>query len=168
MATFDYLGYLDSEVTWPGGSPSNGDTITFTAPTTTTVSITDNDSNFQDGTDDRDDEDSSQTAVVTDDLGNTIDSGQIQPRERIVLSDGTNTYAIHRVFIASSNSYYYIFEDPPPALNTTYTVTGVSTPNSTPYSSYSKPGLPVSRPAPRCLRPPARNVLKTCARGISF
>jgi hypothetical protein len=140
MPTFDYLGYLDSEIAWPGG-PSTGDQITFTAPTSTTVSISDNDSRLQDGTDDRDDEDGNQIATVTDENGTQIDSGQVQPRERIELSDGTNTFYMHRVFIQSSGSYYYIFEDPPPSLNTDYTVTNVSTPMSTNYSALSEEGI---------------------------
>lgn len=141
MATFNYSGYDDDQVTWPGGSPSNGDTITFTIPTDHTISITDDDSSLQDGTDDRDDEDSNQTVVVTDEFGNPEASGQVQPRDQITLTDGTNTYRMTEIFIASSNSYYYIFHDPAPELGVEYTVTSVTTPNSTSYSSFSNEGV---------------------------
>ena len=130
MAIYDYSGYRGSDIVWAGGSPSNGDTITFTDPADTLASISDNDTSLQDGTDDRDDEDSDQIATVYDAFGTVIDSGQVQPREAITISDGTNSYVMHRVFIASSGQSYYIFEDPAPQLNTTYTVTNVSNPNS--------------------------------------
>lgn len=141
MATFNYSGYDNDQVIWPGGSPSNGDTITFTIPTDHTISITDNDSSLQDGTDDRDDEDSNQTVVVTDEFGNPEASGQVQPRDQITLTDGTNTYRMTEIFIASSNSYYYIFHDPAPELGVEYTVTNVSSPNSTSYSAFSNEGV---------------------------
>ncbi|MEW9918251.1 Hint domain-containing protein [Marimonas sp. MJW-29] len=141
MATFDYLGYDDDQITWPGGTPTNGDTITFTQPSDHTISITDNDTFLQDGTDDRDDEDTDQTVVVLDEFGNPEASGQVQPRREITLGDGTNTFKMTEIFIASSNSYYYIFQEPAPALNTEYTVTSVTTPNSTQYSSFSAQGV---------------------------
>lgn len=141
MATYDYGGYDDDQITFPGGTANVGETVTFTQAADHVISITDNDTSLQDGTDDRDDEDSSQTAIVYDELGNVETSGQVQPRERIQLSDGTNTYVMHRVYIAATNSYYYIFEDPPPEMNVTYTVTSVTTPNSTSYSSFSTTGV---------------------------
>ena len=134
MATYSYMGYDDDQVVFPGGSPSTGETITFTIPSDHTIEITDNDTTFVDGTDDRDDEDSSQIATVYDEFGAIETSGQVQPRQEAVLSDGTNTYVMMRVYIAAANSYYYIFEDPPPELNVEYTVTSVGTPNSTAYS----------------------------------
>ena len=95
-----------------------------------------------DGTDDRDDEDSSQTAIVYDELSNVETSGQVQPRERIELDDGGgNIHIMWTVYIASSNSYYYIFEDPPPSLDVEYTVTAVTTPNSVAYSALSTEGI---------------------------
>ncbi|SIS90942.1 Hint domain-containing protein [Roseivivax lentus] len=48
---------------------------------------------------------------------------------------------MYRVFIASTGNSYYIFDDPAPALNTTYTVTSISNPNSTTYSSISNAGV---------------------------
>ncbi|MGC9420550.1 MAG: hypothetical protein ACP5EN_16425 [Rhodovulum sp.] len=80
--------------------------MTFTFAANHQIEITDADSRLEDGTDDRDDEDSSQTAVVYDELGQVETSGQIQPRQRVVLSDGTNSHVMHRVYIAASNSYY--------------------------------------------------------------
>ncbi|MFC6640255.1 hypothetical protein GV827_19395 [Sulfitobacter sp. JBTF-M27] len=141
MATFNYSGYDDDQITWPGGTVSNGDTITFTQPTDHTISITDNDSTLVDGTDDRDDEDTSQTAIVYDEFGAVETSGQIQPRNEITLNDGTNTYYMTEVYIAATNSYYYIFQDPAPSLNVEYTVTNVSSPNSTTYAELSEPGI---------------------------
>lgn len=141
MATFDYPGYDDDQISWPGGTPTNGDTITFVIPTDHVISITDNDSLLQDGTDDRDDEDSNQTAIVYDEFGSVETSGQVQPRQEIALSDGTNTYFMTTVFIAATNSTYYIFQDPPPELNVTYTVTSVTNPNSTNYSELSTAGI---------------------------
>ncbi|KIT16689.1 Hint domain-containing protein [Jannaschia aquimarina] len=141
MATYDFPGYDDDQLTWPGGSPTVGDTISFDFPADHVISITDNDSRLQDGTDDRDDEDSSQTAIVYDEFGNVETSGQVQPRDEITLSDGTNTYYVTEVFIASTNSTYYIFHEPAPQLGTTYTVTNVSNPNSTNYSELSQQGV---------------------------
>ncbi|WP_162798209.1 Hint domain-containing protein [Sulfitobacter sp. SK011] len=125
----------------PGGSPTNGDTITFTIPTDHLISITDTDTSLQHGTDDRGDEDSSQTVIVYDEFGNPEASGQVQPRDEITLTDGTNTYRITEIYIASSNSYYYIFHDPAPELGVPYTVTSVTNPNSTSYSSFSNEGV---------------------------
>ncbi|MFS4436714.1 Hint domain-containing protein [Paracoccaceae bacterium GXU_MW_L88] len=137
MPTYDYPGYDDDQITWPGGSVSEGDTITFTQPTDHLVSITDNDSRFQDGTDDRDDEDNSQQVEVFDENGVLEASGQVQPRERIVLEDADgNQYIMHRVYIRSEptgNEYFYVFEDPGPELNVQYSVIDVSRPNSEPY-----------------------------------
>lgn len=141
MATYDYPGYDDDQITWPGGTVSTGDTITFTQPADHLIQITDNDSQLVDGTDDRDDEDSSQTAIVYDEFGAIEASGQVQPRDEITLSDGTNTYYMTEVYFASSNSYYYIFHDPAPQLGVEYTVTNVSNPNSTNYSELSTEGV---------------------------
>ncbi|WGH79017.1 Hint domain-containing protein [Jannaschia sp. GRR-S6-38] len=141
MAIYDYYGYDDDQVTFPGGTASVGETITFTAPSDHLISISDNDTQLQDGTDDRDDEDGDQIATIYDEFGNVETSGQVQPREEIALSDGTNTVYMTRIFIASSNSYYYIFQEPAPDLNTTYTVTSVTSPNSTNYSEFSSTGV---------------------------
>ena len=75
--------------------------------------------------------------IVYDEFGNPEASGQVQPRDEITLTDGTNTYRITEIYIASSNSYYYIFHDPAPELGVQYTVTSVTNPNSTSYSSFS-------------------------------
>lgn len=141
MATYDYPGYDDDQISWPGGTVSNGDTITFTQAADHLIQITDNDIRLQDGTDDRDDEDGNQTAIVYDELGAVETSGQVQPRDEITLTDGTNTHYMTEVYIASSNSYYYIFHDPAPVLGVEYTVTNVSTPNSTFYSELSTAGV---------------------------
>lgn len=141
MAVYDYSGYDDDQINWPGGSVSSGDTITFTQPADHLIEITDSDSSLEDGTDDRDDEDSSQTAIVYDELGAVETSGQVQPRDEITLTDGTNTYFMTEVYIASSNSYYYIFHEPAPSLGVEYTVMDVSTPNSTDYSELSTTGV---------------------------
>lgn len=141
MATYNYSGYDDDQITWPGGSPSSGDTITFNNPTNHVISITDNDTRLEDGTDDRDDEDSSQTAIIYDEFGGIETSGQIQPRVEITLTDGTNTFYMTEVYVASSNSYYYIFQNPAPELGVTYTVTNVSSPMSTNYSELSSEGV---------------------------
>ncbi len=109
MATYTYSGYDDDQISWPGGTVSSGDTITFTQPTDHSVEITDNDTQLVDGTDDRGDEDSTQTAIVYDATGAVETSGQVQPRDEITLTDGTNIYYMTKVYIASSNSYYYIF-----------------------------------------------------------
>ncbi len=145
MPVYEFKGYDDDQITWPGGSPTSGDTITFTQKTDHLISISDNDTSLQDGTDDRDDEDPDQIATVYDENGNIETSGQVQPRDRIALSDGTNTYYMRAVFIASSNSTYYIVEDPPPQTGVTYTVTGISNPNSTSYSTYSNEGICFTR-----------------------
>ena len=105
MPTYNYSGYDDDQITWPGGSPTAGDTITFSKPTDHVISITDNDLSLQDGMDDRDDEDTTQTAIVYDQFGNVETSGQVQPRREITLTDGTNSYRITEIYIASSNSY---------------------------------------------------------------
>jgi hypothetical protein len=105
------------------------------------VRITDNDSWLGDGTDDRDDKDSNQIVEVFDENGVLEASGQVQPRDEITLSDGTNTFRMTEIYIASSNSYYYIFQEPAPSLNTAYTGTNVSSPNSTNYSSFSSIGV---------------------------
>lgn len=141
MATYDYPGYDDDQITWPGGTVTAGDTITFTQPTDHVIQITDNDTTLIDGTDDRDDEDTTQTAIVYDEFGAVETSGQVQPREELTLSDGTNTYFMTRLFIASSNSYYYIFHDPAPLLGVQYTVTNVASPNATDYSELSTAGV---------------------------
>ena len=141
MATYDYTGYDDDQITWPGGTVSTGDTITFTQPADHLIQITDGDSQLEDGTDDRDDEDSSQTAIIYDEFGAVETSGQVQPRDEITLSDGTNTYFMTEVYIASSNSYYYIFHDPAPLMGVEYTVTNVSSPNTTNYSELSTAGV---------------------------
>ncbi|WP_187432346.1 hypothetical protein ROLI_014310 [Roseobacter fucihabitans] len=141
MATYDYAGYDDDQITWPGGTVSNGDAITFTQPADHLIQITDNDTRLEDGTDDRDDEDSNQTAIVYDEFGAVETSGQVQPRDEITLSDGTNNYFMTEVYIASSNSYYYIFQDPAPSMNVEYTVTNVSNPNTTNYSELSAEGV---------------------------
>ena len=141
MATYDYSGYDDDQITWPGGTVTTGDTITFIQPTDHIIQITDDDATLVDGTDDRDDEDGNQTAIVYDEFGAIETSGQIQPRNEITLTDGTNTYYMTEVYIASSNSYYYIFHDPPPELGVGYTVTNVSNPNSTNYSELSTLGV---------------------------
>ena len=153
MPTYNYPGYDDNQAVFPGGSPSMGETITFSIPSNHTISITDNDLYLIGGTDDRDDEDTSQTAVVYNEFGQIETSGQIQPRERVVLSDGTNQHVVHRVYVAASNSYYYIFEDPPPVLNVQYTVTSVTTPNSTPYSNFSTAGVTCFTRGVRILTP---------------
>ena len=141
MATYDYLGYDDDQIIWTGATAAIGDTITFTQPADHVIQITDNDSQLEDGTDDRDDEDSNQTAIVYDEFGAIETSGQIQPREEITLSDGTNTHYMTRVYIASSDSYYYIFHDPAPLMNVEYTVTNFSSPNTTNYSELSTEGV---------------------------
>ncbi|MGC1504896.1 MAG: Hint domain-containing protein [Sulfitobacter sp.] len=141
MATYNYSGYDDDQVIWPGGTPTSGDTITFTIPTDHLISITDNDTSLQDGIDDRDDEDSTQTVIVYDEFGNPEASGQVQPRDEITLSDGTNSYRMTEIYIASSNSYYYIFQGPAPQMGVQYTVTSVTNPNSTSYSSFSNEGV---------------------------
>ena len=141
VAVYNYAGYDDNQVVFPGGSPNTGETISFSGPSNHVIQITDNDSWLHDGTDDRDDEDSNQTAVVLDEFGTAEMSGQIQPRERVVLQNGGDSHVMHRVYFASSNAYYYIFEDPPPSTGITYTVTSVSTPNKTLYSSFSTEGV---------------------------
>lgn len=142
MAVYTYSGYDDDQITWPGGTPTNGDTITFTQITDHLIEITDNDAWLHDGTDDRDDEDFSQTAVVYDELGAVETSGQIQPREEITLTNDADTHYMTRVYIAASNSYYYIFQDPAPQLNVEYTVAGVSYPMATLYSDFASGGVP--------------------------
>ncbi|SHH47588.1 Hint domain-containing protein [Marivita hallyeonensis] len=141
MATYDYPGYDDDQITWPGGTVSNGDTITFTQPADHLIQITDDDTRLQDGTDDRDDEDGNQTAVVYDEFGAVETSGQVQPRDEITLTDGTNTFFMTEIFIAATNSYYYIFHDPAPQLGVQYTVTSVTNPNTTDYSELSTTGV---------------------------
>lgn len=152
MATYTLAGYDDNQLLFPGGTPSLGETITFTAPADHAIVITDDDAFLhdnlsggeEDGDGDDDDgptEDTNQTAQIYDEFGALETSGQIQPRERVVLDDGTNTHVMHRVYIAASNSHYYIFEDLPPDLNTTYTVTSVTTPNATPYANFSSTGV---------------------------
>ncbi|SIO05817.1 Hint domain-containing protein [Rhodovulum sp. ES.010] len=141
MATYVFAGYDDDDLFFPGGSPWTGQTITFTFAANHQIEITDNDIYLVDGTDDRDDEDWNQTAVVYDESGQTETSGQIQPRQQYELWDGSNIHVMQRVYIAASNSYYYIFKDPPPELNTTYTVTSVSSPNYNYYSAFSTTGV---------------------------
>ena len=165
MATFNYSGYDDDQVIWPGDSPSNGDTITFSIPTVHVISITDNDSQLVDGTDDRDDEDSSQTAIVYDEFGDVETSGQVQPRDEITLTDGTNTYYMTEVFIAASNSYYYIFQDPAPELGVSYTVTNVGSPNSTNYSELSSPGITCYAPGTLIDTPDGPRAIETLRPG---
>ena len=165
MPTYNFSGYDEDDVVWAGGTPTNGDTITFGINTNHTVSITDNDSSLQDGTDDRDDEDGDQTAVVLDEFGNTETTGQVQPRERITLTDGTNTYVMHRVFIASAGKSYYIFEDPAPPRDTELTVTGVSTPNSTSYSSFSTTGVVCFTPGTMIATPNGRRPVEALSAG---
>ncbi len=113
MPTYTYGGYTATSIPFPGGTATAGETVTFISPTNLTVAITDNDTTLIDGLDDRDDEDTSQTAVVTSSAGATLASGQIQPRERIVLSGSTGSHVMHRVFIAAQNAYFYVFENPP-------------------------------------------------------
>ena len=141
MATYDYPGYDVDQITWPGGTVSIGDTITFAQPTNHLIQITDDDTTLIDGTDDRDDEATNQTAIVFDEFGTIETSGQVQPRDEITLSDGTNTHYMTEVYIASSNSNCYIFHDPAPQIGVEYTVTNISNPNTTNYTELSTEGV---------------------------
>ncbi|MDU8912575.1 Hint domain-containing protein [Aestuariicoccus sp. MJ-SS9] len=153
MPTYSFLGYDDNQLFGDGGTPTEGGTITFTSPADHQLVFTDDDAFLEDGLSTLDDEDLDQQVTVYDETGAVETSGQVQPRERIVLDDGTNTYVMYRVYVAASDSYYYIFEEPAPDLNTTYTVTSVTTQNSTPYTSFSQTGVACFARGTRILTP---------------